>query len=150
GSGNFELDIERLPAPPYQFATDDVVRLRTRPLHSAGSASDRLIVTNVRPPRTLQVRLHSGSTFDPSRWPAGSIVMLPLRDPLNPTEDLTLVSPIIEAHITSSQGPLNAPRNAPQRACVANSNSVQWPRNLPTSLSQRYRRPFLVGLYEGG
>ncbi len=156
------------------FAVGDLVRLRARLLPDHPQASDPLKVTAVSGDpitvgQTVTAEHLPGVSFaiDPNDFPAGSILLQPVLPPGAPNgDDILLVHPDIVAHITSSNGPLNAEAD-PTRDCQIDFEShpdphrnphlfpVQFATNLPDSLKTGTRtQPTwgsrIVGLYEGG
>jgi hypothetical protein len=113
--GRFRVSVAVKPRPG--FAKGDVVRLRTRPL--AGSVtSGRFLVDSVTPAGVqLEIVALPGTAAGadlPTRFPAGSIVMRPVRarDP-NPQnhqygDDIGMVTDAVIARIDLTHNPLNA------------------------------------------
>ena len=154
------------------FAVNDVVRLRARPLVENLQASFRLKVTAVAPDAMLgdilTVEQIEGLplTITPLFFAEGSVVLQPRVASAPPGDDILLVHADIVAHLTSSDGPLNAPLGTPTRACQADFVSdpkpaldvMQMATNLPPSLQPPPSGPrkqptwgsWIVGLYEGG
>jgi hypothetical protein len=149
---NFEITLVR--GHGAGFAKDNLVRLRLRPLVDHPAASKRLKVIEVKGDVVTVTPLTG--TINRDDWPAGSVLIRPVRgsataaDPQGP--DLTLVAPIIAAHLAASGYPLNQKPPPPAVACVVDEHDVQTPLNLPAGLP--YRRPrypsSIVGLWDGG
>ena len=94
------------------FKPKDIVRLRTRPLPVAAAPSARCKVESVNGDQLVIVPLFGA--VDPAKFPAGSIVMAPVRSQdKNPAadlfgDDLTLADPDVLIRIGLTGNPLNA------------------------------------------
>jgi len=148
------------------FAVGENVRLRARPLTEHPQASFKLKV-NVVAGNVVTAEQIEGLpvAIALGDFPAGSVLLKPLLPPgpVGPGE-ITLIHPDILAHITGTDGPLNAPGGAgAKRDCQvafdANADeaffNVQFANNLPPSMQTGTRAQplwgsWIVGLYEGG
>src|SRR5206468_1129900 len=96
-----------------RFRPKDIVRLRTRPLPVATAPSARCKVESVTGDQMVIVPLF-GAAIDPAKFPAGSIVMAPVRSKdKDPAADLygaelTLTDDEVLLRIVSTGNPLNA------------------------------------------
>jgi IgA Peptidase M64 len=170
GEGPFVLRLQ--PGHGGAFEFHDVIRLRRRPLATAGAASDRLKVTSVDLDQLTAERLEVAA-LDPAGFPAGqtaaargvpaSIVLVPLRaeDPLPGMDvygdDLGLVAQSVRARIDETHNPLNASDlEAADRPCQPLlGEAFKYPTdaiNFPGGTAPKPPRwsPWIVGLYEGG
>jgi hypothetical protein len=97
---------------------------------------------------------------DAAKFPLGSVVFLPARAKAGTPEAgqvLTLVAPAIVSHISTTHGPLDAPKATPERACVAKPELAlakvtpeNLPDPLPPTIAPLVDLGEIVGLYEGG
>lgn len=137
------------------FRRDNFVRLRLRPLLDHPHASGRLKITDVTGDVVTVIPL-AGTAIVPGTWPAGSVLIRPVRgaatagDPDGP--DLPLVAPIIAAHLAASGIPLDLKPGPPAPSCAIDDNDVQAALNLPAGLPAARPRfkAQIVGLYDGG
>jgi hypothetical protein len=148
------------------FAIDDIVRLRTRPLLTAATPSVRLRVT-APAPNEVTLQILTGGVINTATYPAGSVLMVPVRGPDTAPgvlgDDLELVAASVRTRIDTTHNPLNAnplagevtsgPTDAVARPCPG----VRLP--LPTKATNfpgrtapnppRYSS-WIVGIYENG
>jgi hypothetical protein len=158
--GSFKLLLK--PGHAFSFAIGDIVRLRTWPLLAAAlSLSDRCRVVSTAGDE-LEVTVEPGGHLLPATFPAGSVVICPVRAPdiapdvLGP--DLELVAASTRARIDETHNPLNAKGDDPKnRPCVSPPESewtVQTPATNYTDQSPRPNPPlysaWIVGAYEQG
>jgi len=158
GTGPFLLPLELGHARP--FRKGDIVRLRTRPLLTAGLPSRRLKVTRKHDADTLEVELAPGSILDPAAFPVGSVVMVPRRapgpDPANGVfgADLELIAASIRNRIDTTHNPLNAADGDPaDRPCTGlELPTPTGAMNFPGGKAPKPPRysSWIVGLYENG
>ena len=154
GVGPFTFPLQAGHGAP--FAIGDVIRVRTRPL-ATSTISDRLRVTAVSGD-TLTAELFGGNTFVQSRWPAGSVVLVPLRaqDPQAPDvlgDDLLLIAQSTLDRIDATHDPLNMDDGAAsdlvtQIELDVPTAATNFPNNLapvPPPWSSWY-----VGLFDNG
>ena len=104
------------------FAVGDIVRFRTRPLLTAATPSVRLRVT-AKAANEVTLQILPGGVLNTATYPAGSIVMAPVRAPDAAPgvhgADLELVAASIRNRIDATHNPLNALHTAAaNRACV--------------------------------
>jgi hypothetical protein len=139
------------------FRQGNLVRLRLRPLSDDPSGtSGRLRIDDVTGDVVTAAQL-DGPAIAPAGWPAGSILIRPVRGAPTPGDrngaDLPLVAPIIAGHLATSFLPLDlTPGGPPPPACARDERDVQIPANLPAGLPlgrPRYRAQ-IVGLYDNG
>jgi hypothetical protein len=149
------------------FKPNDVVRLRTRPLPTAAAPSGRFKVESVVGNDIVIAPLF-GAALDPAKFPAGSIVMAPVRakDP-NPAADsyggdLTLADADVLHRITDTNNPHNAQplageAPAPNDAFGRKCKNIEL--NLPTAATNFPNRAapkppryssWTIGIYENG
>jgi hypothetical protein len=155
--GALTFDIRLRPSHAVGFSPGDIVKLRRRPLVDHPKASGRLAVVAVTGDTdTVTAAPLPFSAIDPADWPAGSVLIRPVRgsptflDPLGP--DLPLVAPIIARHLATTGIPLNLPAPPPAPKCGKDKNPMQIAENLPAGRAAgrpRYRAQ-IVGLYDGG
>ena len=138
------------------FAFGDIVRARPRPLLGPVAPSDRLSIIRISGDLVTVVPLGTG-VFDTSLYPAGSILMAPLRGPPTGTdpdgEDLELVHADIRARVTATGNPLNAASSdPPNRACVVGPLPSPTPASNFVGKAPRPPRHsyWIVGLYDNG
>ena len=137
------------------FAFGDIVRARPRPLLGPVAPSDRLSIIRISGDLVTVVPLGTG-VFDTSLYPAGSILMAPLRGPPTGTdpdgEDLELVHADIRARVTATGNPLNAASNPPNCACVVGPLPSPTPASNFVGKAPRPPRHsyWIVGLYDNG
>ncbi|HKF00131.1 MAG TPA: hypothetical protein VKG45_14520 [Actinomycetes bacterium] len=149
----FRLRLE--PGHARSFRNGDVVRVRTRPVATAVGSSDPLTVTVDGDDLIATPRM--GSRLDTGRYPAGSVVLLPLREPEpEPFElgaDLELVARSVRERIGDTRRPLDA---ASDRPCVPPQDPLAWRAPTPPlDFAAAAPRPprwsvWIVGLYEQG
>jgi len=94
------------------LAKDDIVRLRRRPLATAGDPSPIWRVDSVTPAQNQVVIVpqFAGPTevIDPAAFPPGSILMAPVRAAGTAIAEKTLADPEILTRIATTRNPLNA------------------------------------------
>jgi hypothetical protein len=149
------------------FKPNDVVRLRTRPLAKAAAPSNRCKVESVAGDDIVIAPLF-GAALDPAKFPAGSIVMAPVRakDP-NPAADsfgadLTLADADVLHRITDTNNPHNA-QPLVSEAAAPNDDFGRQCKNielkLPTAATNFPKRAapkppryssWTIGIYENG
>jgi hypothetical protein len=149
------FDVKLVNGQAAGFKRGDIVRLRRRPLLDHPQASARLQVDAVAGDVVTATPLPPGA-IAPADWPAGSILIRPVRgaptaaDPNGP--DLPLVAPVISAHLSTSFLPLNQKPPPPAPACTIDNSKVQRAQNLPAGLPAgrpRFKAQ-IVGLYDSG
>jgi hypothetical protein len=149
------------------FRKNDIVKLRKQGLIPSPAESVRLTVT-LRP--DLARDEVTVKPLDPSTsvtladWPAGSLLIRPVRGAKTPADpngpDLPLVAQVILDHLALAQIPLN-PRPAaaghPAPLCIKDeaathlpSKVVQIPGKPPAALKRPTHAQHIVGLYDGG
>jgi hypothetical protein len=133
----------------------DFVRLRLRPLVDHPQPSGRLRVDLVEGD-VVTVTPLAGTAITPDDWPAGSLLIRPVRGAPSPAdrngEDLPLVAPVISAHLSASMLPLDQKPPPPAPSCSQDDSKVQTPLNLPAGLPldrPRFKAQ-IVGLWDGG
>jgi hypothetical protein len=141
------------------FVKGDVVRLRLRPLITAGRHSDRFIVDNEVTGDELQLMALVAPPFVPGNFQPGSVLFAAVRGPdPNPAdhifgEDLQLVHEGTVARINATHNPLNALDKAlPNRGCPGEAKT---PTPATNFLDGKAPKPphfssWIVGLYENG
>ncbi len=155
--GMLTTDIKLKSGHGKQFKALDVVRLRKRPLVDNPTPSVRMVVSGV----TGDIVTVLFTAITPADFPAGSVLIRPVRgaataaDPLGP--DLPLIAPVILNHLGTSKLPLNlAPPavGAPITVCIKDEHTKQDPKNLPAAALLKPGHPpfksMIVGLYDGG
>lgn len=169
GANRFRLTLQANQGRPFirvgsiSGLPPDIVRLRTRPLLSAGPPSIRFKVI-ARTPSALDIEaVPPAGAFVAANFPAGSIVLAARRGP-DPNfagnvlgDDLELVSVAARNRITASHNALNAAHNAAaNRACTAQNvtphqptASSNWPPPIGAPNPPKYSS-WILGLYEGG
>ena len=152
--GNFTVTLQ--PGHARAFRDQDIVRLRRRPLVTAADPSDQLTVVGDPAGDTLTLMPRVGSRLNPGRFPAGSIVMVPLRLPDQGTvlgEELGLAARSILDLIDLKHNPLNAlykdPPNRPCPGIADQATPATLFLDLKAPRPPRYSS-WIVGLYEGG
>jgi hypothetical protein len=152
--GNFTVTLQ--PGHARAFRDQDIVRLRTRPLVTSADLSGRLTVVGDPAGDTLTLMPRAGSRLHPIQFPAGSIVMVPLRLPDQGTvlgDELKLAARSILDLIDLKHNPLNALyKDPPNRACPGIADSATPATLFPDQKAPRPPRysSWIVGLYEGG
>ncbi|HKF00132.1 MAG TPA: hypothetical protein VKG45_14525 [Actinomycetes bacterium] len=171
--GSFTLALRPGHARP--FRPGDVVRLRTRalvpPPSPAGSpppappppgtfptVSDRLQVLDVDPAGDVVTAAPvPPGALVPATFPAGSLVMAPVRGPAAAGlgDDLMLAAASVRARIDATDNPLNAfhgdPPNRPCPGIAATPTPASNFQIVPVDLTPRPPRfsSWIVGAYEG-
>jgi hypothetical protein len=149
------FDVKLVRGHASGFKPGNIVRLRLRPLVDHPQPSGRLRVTAVTGD-VVTVAPFAGVAIVRDDWPAGSILMRPVRgaataaDPDGP--DLPLVAPIISAHLSASGIPLDQKPPPPAPACTKDDSKAQTAQNLPAGLPvgrPRFKAQ-IVGLWDGG
>jgi hypothetical protein len=157
------LRVTLQPGHAANFSVGDVVRLRKRPLLPNASVTDRFlvnVVVNLPADQHVDLEQLFVGPFDSPNWPAGTVLMAPVRGPdPNPAgrvygPDLELMHTTVRARINASRNPLNAgPAEAANRACVG-GQPIPTPATNFTAAAPRPNPPryssWLVGLYENG
>jgi hypothetical protein len=149
------FDIKLVRGHADGFRVGDIVRLRRRPLADNPQASVRLAVSAVAGDTITAAPLPPGA-ITPADWPAGSVLIRPVRGPATAADphgpDLPLIAPIIAGHLSASRIPLNQKPPPPAPTCAKDTNTVQSALNLPAGLPAgrpRFKAQ-IVGLYDGG
>jgi hypothetical protein len=156
--GGYRVVLERGHGKP--FVKGDVVRLRLRPLLTAGRHSDRFIVDKVTGDE-LQLVALVAPPFVPGNFQPGSVLFAAVRGPdPNPAdhkfgEDLQLVHEATVARINATHNPLNTldPDHAPpNRNCQGEAETPTPATNFPDGKAPKppLHSPWIVGLYENG
>jgi hypothetical protein len=157
-AGAFQIELE--PGHAADFRDRDIVRLRKRPLVSSPTPSPRLRVTG-KPDLTTDTvtvkPLDPAAGIAPGGWPAGSVLIRPVRGPKTAQDpngpDLPLVAPLIVDHLRVTRIPLNrtpAATGQPAPICVRDDHDEQPPQNLPAGLKRPKFKRHVAGLYDGG
>lgn len=141
----------------YEFAVGDLVRLRTRPLPTAVT-SDRLRISRMLGDGDqVELVLLPGSALDVTKFPAGSLLICPLRADQpdgTPGDDLELVHASVRARISATHNPLNAADGEPfDRPCTgAELPTPTGATNFPGGSAPKPPRysSWIVGLHESG
>ncbi len=145
------------------FRRNDVLRLRKAALLPRAPESVRLTVT-ARPNQVRdEVTVRPAAGFTPADWPAGSVLIRPVRGPATGTDplgpDLLLVSQVILDHLGQTRIPLNRTPTAtpPAPVCVQDtadvhrpSSTVHVPGGPPAPLRRPRSTQHIVGLYDAG
>lgn len=169
GGNRFRLTLQAGQSQPFITTGDakgrlaDIVRLRTRPLLTAGPSSIRFKVI-AKAANTIDIEpVPPGGAFAAANFPARSIVFAGRRAP-DPDfannvlgDDLELLSVKARDRIAASHNPLNAAHNAAaNRACTAQNvaphlptKSANWPPPGGAPKPPKYSS-WIAGLYEGG
>lgn len=152
------------PGHGREFSPGDTVRLRqaltdgARAVATSGPLTVVSITTNTATGND-EVRVDDQTgTLVAGAYLADSVLCEPVPAPPSAAAAgdayAELMAQAIRAHITSSHGPLNAPRGSPTRPCarMADPAQIQDPTNLPPGLppGRPLRTNHIVGLYEGG
>jgi hypothetical protein len=151
--GNFTLTLQ--PGHARVFRDGDIVRLRKRPLVAAVGHSDQLTVHGDPAGDTLTLMPRVGSVLNPATFPAGSIVMVPLRAPDQGAvlgDDLALAARRVLDRIEATDNPLNAShRDAIGRPCPGPAPSPPRAYNFPGGVAPKPPRfsSWIVGVWEG-
>jgi hypothetical protein len=153
--------VQLRPGHAASFARDDVVRFRLRQLLTAPAPSGRFIVTAVAvaSDRVDLEQLFAGA-FVPGTYPAGSVLMAPVRGP-DPNAagrvfgpDLELMHTTPRASMNTSHNPLNAgPGDLANRACVGGLATPTRATNFKPPVlvpNPPQYSSWIVGLYENG
>jgi hypothetical protein len=102
-------------------------------------------------PGDLMTISGTGGTPDPTLYPAGSVLLCPVRDSSG-NSDLNLIAPIVLNYLATAQEPLNRPKATPVPVCTFDLDPRQTARNLPNGLPscRPRKRNMIVGLWDGG
>ena len=153
---NLEIILEPQHGKPFQKLDKDIVssHLRARPLLNKPTLSSPMSIIKVNVDK-IETRLFGGvADIDPDHFPAGSIILVPSVELLQPAgiRTLPIVARFIRDHITSTGKPLKSSRNV-SGACV-NVDQIlsRTPDNLPPGIKvgKPKFRAWIAGLYEGG
>jgi hypothetical protein len=102
-------------------------------------------------PGDLMTISGTGGTPDPTAYPAGSVLLCPVRDKSG--NDLNLIAPIVSNYLALVGEPLNRPKGNPGvPACTFDLDKRQTARNLPNGLPRckPRKKNMIVGLWDGG
>jgi hypothetical protein len=152
--GNFTVTLQ--PGHARAFRDQDIVRLRTRPLVTSADPSGLLTVVGDPAGDTLTLTPRAGSRLHPLQFPAGGIVMVPLRLPDQGTvlgDELKLAARSTLNLIDLCHNPLNALFTDPaNRTCPGTADAATPATLFPALEAPRPPRysSWIVGLYEGG
>jgi hypothetical protein len=160
GGGKYRVQLEKGHAAA--FAVGDVVRFRVRPLVGAPPACDRCKVMAVAGDELeiLPLVVAPKVPFVAGNYPAGSVVLAPVRAP-DPNraadvygDDVELVHKATLARMTATHNPLNAVRTDPaDRPCTgAALGTPTLATNYPAGgiPNPPAYSSWIVGLYENG
>jgi hypothetical protein len=157
GGGSYRIPV--VAGQGRAFAVGDIVRLRTRPLLTAATPSVRFRVTAVAA-NDVTSQILAGGVVNTATYPAGSIVMAPVRAPDTAPgvlgNDLELVAASVRTRIDATHNALNAAHtDAVNRACVPGGIDLFKPtkaRNFPAGRAPKPPRysSWIVGVFENG
>jgi hypothetical protein len=156
GSGTYQLKMQ--PGHTSLFRKDDFVKLRGRNLLPSATpgapaamplTSYVLQVQGIDPGDLMTVFGIAGDP-DPTAYPAGSLLLCPVRD--SSGNDLNLIAPIVFNYLGQAQEPLNRNKASPAPACTFDLDPRQTARNLPDGLPRcrPRKKNMIVGLWDGG